>query len=69
VGAVTALFCVPISTTTVLVDVASCVVSSLVVDGIVEDERCLFPSRGRLLMDRHLLFVLGWLITLFCGCS
>ena len=28
----------------ILVDVASCVVSSLVVDG--EDERALFPSRG-----------------------
>jgi len=69
VGAVTALFCVPITTTAVLVDVASCVVSSLVVNGMVEDERCLFPSRGRLLMHRHLLFVLDWLITLFCGCS
>jgi len=67
VGAVTALFCVPIPTAMVLVDVASCVVSSLVVDG--EDECCHFPSRGRLLMDRHLLFVLGRLITLFCGRS
>jgi len=69
VGAVTALFCVPISTATILVDVASRVVPSLVVDGVVEDECCLFPSRGRLLMDRHLLFILGRLITLFCGCS
>ena len=51
----------------ILVDVASCVVSSLVVDG--EDERGLFPSRGWLLMDRHLLFVVGRLIALFCGCS
>jgi hypothetical protein len=66
-GAVTALFCVPVPTATILVNVASCVVSSLVVDG--EDERGLFPSRGRLLMDRQLFFVLGWLITLFCGCS
>jgi hypothetical protein len=49
VGAVTALFCVPIPTATILIDVASCVVSSLVVDGL--DERGLFPSRGRLLMD------------------
>jgi len=60
VGTVTALFRVPMPTATILVDVASCIVSTLVVDG--EDERGLFPSRGRLLMDRHLLFVLGWLI-------
>jgi hypothetical protein len=43
-------------------------VSSLIVDGVVEDECCLLPSRGRLLMDRHLLLVLGRLITLFYGC-
>jgi len=48
-GAVTAFFRVPIPAATILVDVGSCVVSSLVVDG--EDERGLFPSRGRLLMD------------------
>jgi hypothetical protein len=69
VGAVTALFCVPISAATILVNVTSCVMSPLVVDGVVEDECCLFPSRGRLLMDRHLLFVLGRLITLFYGRS
>jgi len=51
VGAITALFCVPISTATILVDVASSVVSSLIVDGVVEDECCLLPSRGWLLMD------------------
>jgi len=66
-GAVTVLLCVSIPTAMILVDVASCIVSSLVIDG--EDERGLFPSRGRLLMDRHLFFVLGWLITLFCSCS
>ena len=48
----------------IFVDVASCIVSSLVVDG--EDVRGLFPSRWWLLMDRHLLFVMGQLITLFC---
>jgi len=69
VGTVTALFRVPIPTATILVDVVSCVVSSLVVDGVVEDDCCLFPSRGRLLMYRHLLFALGRLITLFCGRS
>jgi len=69
VGAVTVVFCIPILTATILVDVASGVVSSLVVDGVVEDECCLFSSRGRLLMDRHLLFILGQLITLFCGRS
>ena len=69
VGAVTVFFCVPISTTTILVDVASCVVSSLIVDGVVEDKCCLLPSRVRLLMDRHLLFVLGQLIALLRGCS
>jgi len=51
VGAVTAFFYVPISTSTIFIDVASCLVSSLVVDVVVEDERCLFPSRGWLLMD------------------
>jgi len=69
VGAVTVLFCVPISTVMILIDVASCVVSSLIVDGMVEDECCLLPSRGQLLMDRHLLFVLGRLIMLLRGCS
>jgi len=69
VGAVTAFFCVPISMATILVDVASCVVSSLIVDGVVEDECCLLPSRRRLLMDRHLLLILGRLITLFRGYS
>ena len=66
-GAVTVLFCVPVPTATILVDVASCVVSSLVIDR--EDERGLFPSRGRLLMDRHFLFVVGRLIALFYGRS
>jgi len=66
-GAVTALLCVSISTATILFNIASRVVSSLVVDG--EDERGLFPSRGRLLMDRYLLFVVGRLIALFCGRS
>jgi len=66
-GAVTTLFRVPVPTVTILFNVASCVVSMLVVDG--EDERSLFPPRGRLLMDRHLIFVLGWLIVLFSGRS
>jgi len=69
VGDVTALFCVPISTATILVDVASCVVPSLIVDRVVQDECCLLPSRGRLLMDRHLLFILGRLLMLLRGCS
>jgi len=66
VGAVAALFCVSIPTATILVDVMSRVVASLVVDG--EDERGLSPSRRWLLMDRHLLFILGWLIALFSTC-
>jgi len=66
-GAVTVLFRVPVPTSTILFNVASRVVSTLVVSG--EDERGLFPSRGRLLMDRHLLFVLGWLFALFSGHS
>jgi hypothetical protein len=66
-GAVTALFRVPVPTATILFNVASCVVSSLVVDG--EDEHGLFPSRRRLLMDRYFLFVVGRLVTLFCGRS
>jgi len=69
VGAVTTLLCIPISTATMLIDVASCVVSPLIIDGVVEDKRYLLPSRGRLLMDRYLLFVLGRLITLLRGCS
>jgi len=66
-GAVTALFCVPVSTATILLNVASCVVLMLVVRG--EDERGLLPSRGRLLMDRHLFSVLGRLVVLFGGRS
>ena len=68
-GAVTAFLYVPISTATMLVDVASCIVSPLIVDGVVEDKRCLLASRGWLLMDRYLLFVLGRFITLLRGCS
>jgi len=48
-GAVTAFFCVPVPTATIFFYIASCVVSSLVVDG--EDECGLFSSRGWLLMD------------------
>ena len=66
-GAITMLFRVPVPTSTVLFNVASRIVSTLVVSG--EDERGLFPSRGRLLMDRHLLFVLAWLIAPFGGRS
>jgi len=66
-GAVTAFFRVPVPTATILVDVAPRVVLSLVVDG--EDERGLFPSTGWLLMDRYLLFVVGWLVALLCGRS
>jgi len=66
-GAVTTLFRVPVPTATIFFNVASCVVPTLVVDG--EDERGLFSSRGWLLMDQHLLFVLGWLVTLFSGRS
>jgi len=51
VGAVTTLLCIPISTAMMLIDVASCVVSPLIIDGVVEEKRCLLPSRGRLLMD------------------
>jgi hypothetical protein len=49
----------------ILFNVTSYVVSTLIVDG--ENERGLFPSGGWLLMDRYLLFVLGWLIALFSG--
>jgi len=69
VSAVTALFCVPISTATILVDVASCVVSPLMVDRVVENKCRLLPSRGWLLMDRYLLFVPGRLVTLLRGRS
>ena len=64
-GAVTALLCVPIPTASIFVDVASRVVSTLVIDG--EDECGLFPSWEWLRMDRHLLFIVGQLIALFYG--
>jgi len=48
-SAVTALFRVPMPTATILFNVASCIVSTMVVSE--EDERGIFPSRGRLLMD------------------
>jgi len=66
-SAVTALFHVLVPTATIFFNVASCVVSTLIVNG--EDEHGLFPLRGWLLMDRHLLFILSWLIALFRGCS
>jgi len=48
-GAVTALLRVPMPTATIFFDVASCVVSTLIVDE--ENEHGLFPSREWLLMD------------------
>jgi len=66
-GAVTALHCVSKSMATILVDVTSRVMSSLVVDGA--DERGLFLSRGWLLVDRYLFFAMGRLIALFYGRS
>jgi len=48
-GTVNALFRVPVPTASILFNVASHVVSTLIVDG--ENERGLFPSRGWLLMD------------------
>jgi len=56
-GVVSALFHVPVPTASILFDVALRVVSTLIVDG--ENERGLSPSRGWLLMDRHLLFILS----------
>jgi len=46
---VTALFRVSVPAASILFDVMSCVVSTLIVDG--EDESGLSSSRGRLLMD------------------
>jgi len=48
-GAVIALFCIPIPTALILFDVMPRVVSTLIVDR--EDESGLSSSRGRLLMD------------------
>jgi len=48
-GAVTALFHVPVPTASILFNVTSRVVSTLIVDG--ENERGLSSSRGWLLMD------------------
>jgi len=46
VGAVTAFLCISISTAVMLIDVVPCVVPLL-----IEDKRCLLPSRVWLLMD------------------
>jgi hypothetical protein len=53
--AITTLFRVSMSTASIFFDVVPRVVSTLIVDR--EDETGLSTSRGRLLMDRHLLFV------------
>jgi len=63
--AVATLFRVSVPTASILFNVASCIVPTLVVDG--EDERGLFCSGRWLLVDRHLLFVLGRLVVLFSG--
>jgi len=65
--AVAAFFCVPMPAASILFDVMPCVVSTLIVDG--KNECGLSSSRGWQLMDRHLFFVLGWLIALFSGGS
>jgi len=66
-GAVTELFRIPIPTASILFDVMPRVMSTLIVDR--EDKSGLSSSRERLLMDRHLLFVLGRFIALFSGSS
>jgi hypothetical protein len=48
-GAVTALLRIPVPTASVLFNIASCVVSTLIVDG--ENERGHSSSRGWLLMN------------------
>jgi len=48
-GTITALFRVPVPTASILFNVASRVMLTLIVEG--EKERGLFPSRGWLLMD------------------
>jgi len=65
--AVTALFHVSVSAASILFDVMPCVVPTLIVDG--ENESSLSASRRRLLMDRHLFFVLRRLVALFSGSS
>jgi len=65
--AVTVLFRISVSVASILFDVTSCVVSTLIVDR--EDESGLSSSRGWLLMDRHFLFVLRRLVALFSGSS
>jgi len=69
VGTITALLYIPMSTVSILVDVVSCVVSPLIIDGVVLDRRFPLSSRGWLLMDRHLLLVSGRLITSLDGYS
>jgi len=63
--AVTALFRVSVPAASILFDVMPRVVSTLIVDG--ENESGLSASRRRLLMDRHLLFILRRLVALFSG--
>ena len=50
-GAVSALLCVPMSATTILVNVVSCVVSPLIADRVVLDRHRRLSSRRWLLMD------------------
>jgi len=65
--AVATLYRISMPTALILFNVASRVVSTLIVDG--ESERGLSSSGRWLLMDRYLLFVLGRLIALFSGSS
>ena len=65
--AVTALFRVSVPAVSIFFNVMPCVMSTLIVDR--EDEGGLSYSRGRLLMDRHFLFILRRLVTLFSGSS
>jgi len=65
--AVTALFHVSVPAASIFFDVGPRVVSMLIVDG--ENESGLSASRGRLLVDRHLHFILRRFVTLFGGGS
>ena len=62
------LLSVPVSAVSMLIDVTSSVMLSSIFNEALLDGRYFLASRWRLLMNRYLPLISGWLRALFCGC-
>jgi hypothetical protein len=68
VGAVAPLLSISVSAESMLVDVMTSIVRASIIDETLLHGNCFLSSRWRLLMNRYLPLVSGWLDALFRGC-